>query len=663
MNSAYGAGSLTPVGSGRPPLEIRSHDVKVIINNGFACTEVIQVFHNPTAEALEAVYSFPLPRSASLSEMSVTAGERTLHGEVLGRSDARQVYEEERDQGQNAGLAEKHDYHEFRFHVSHVPGHGEAQVRFLYYQPLEIDTAVGRYCYPLEEGGTDDAGRSFWQRDARVLDRFSFDLQLESAWPVIDVRVPGFEAAMQQVTVDERHRQVRIELPGSELSRDVVLYYRLADDLPGAVEVLSTKPSAESPGTFMVVVTPALDLAPLTAGSDICFVLDLSGSMQDKMRSLVAGMKKAIEGLRAEDRFRLVTFSTRAHDVTGWKAATPDNVQRALTELERMQANGSTNLFEGLRVALSKLDDDRATSLVLITDAVTNTGIIDPTAFHKLMQQFDVRVFGFLMGNSANVPLMRVVCDATGGFQAQVSNADDIVGQVLLARSKVTHECLHDARLEIRGVPVQGVTGEDIGKVYRGQQLVLFGRYDRGGEATLTLAARLTGEDKQYQTRIVLPDVDPSHPELERLWALARIEDLEYQMQMGALPGEEGAAAIRGLGLEYQLVTDETSMVALSDETFARRGVARLNQERVAREHAARAERGAPVAETGTSARGGRPQQPDPMFGNQTRPAVGGGAGALDPLTVAGLALVVGALALRRRRPIVHRDASSGKAA
>ncbi len=102
------------------------------------------------------------------------------------------------------------------------------------------------------------------------------------------------------------------------------------------------------------------------------------------------------------------------------------------------------------------------------------------------MKQYDVRLFGFLMGNSANWPLMRMIADASGGFYARVSNADDIIGQIMLAKSKITHEALHDAEFEIRGVKTFDTTGEVLGKIYRGQQLVLFGRYEGAGAATLS---------------------------------------------------------------------------------------------------------------------------------------------------------------------------------
>ncbi|MGE3167142.1 MAG: VIT and VWA domain-containing protein [Planctomycetota bacterium] len=641
------AGTLSPTADGAAPLEIRNHDVRVVINNGFARTEVTQVFHNPAARPLEAIYSFPLPKSASLSELTVTSGELEIQGEVLAKAVARQHYEEERDRGGKAGLAEKNGFQDFRFHVANVDPQGDVRVRFVYYQPLEIDTSVGRYLYPLEEGNTEDAGRSFWIQDAKVRDRFSFELELKSAWPVSEVRLPGFEQAAHVEPLSEGHYRIRIEENDTELRRDVIVYYRLADNLPGAVEVVCYKPAKDAPGTFMAIVTPALDLKALDAGADYVFLLDLSGSMQAKMQSLVGGMKRAVGALRPVDRFRIVTFATEARDVTGWRAATRENVNQAVTLIESLQADGSTNLFDGLRVSFGKLDDDRATSLLVITDAVTNTGIVDPKLFAALMKSYDIRVFGFLMGNSADVPLMRVICESTGGAHAQVSNADDLIGQIMLAKGKVTHECLHHAELKVSGVRTRDCTGESVGKVYRGQQLVLFGRYDQGGTAELTLSASLTGEDKKYRTKFTLPEVDSSHPELERLWALALIEDLEYRESIGALPTSEARGSVRDLGVAYQLVTDETSMVALADETFSRKGVERRNRDRVASENVARAQRrDAPVVSH-------RVDGQQPTFGRSSRPLIGGGGGgggALDPLTLGGLALLLGIGALGGRR-------------
>jgi Ca-activated chloride channel family protein len=644
VSLAQAAGTLTPKGATFQPIQIRDHHVKVVMNNGFAMTEVTQTFFNPNDRDLEAVYAFPLPQQASLSEVTIYAGEKEIHGEVLARQQARQIYQEERDKGNDTGLAEKQGYQTFDFTVSPVRAKDETRIRFVYYQPLVIDTGIGRYLYPLQDGGTDDAGLSFWHTNTKVEQTFSVDVELKSAYPVTDVRVPGFEAAATITKVDTGHYTLTMQLQDARLERDFVVYYRLQDHLPGRIDLVPYRADASKPGTFMMVVTPGVDLQPLNRGADYVFVLDVSGSMQSKIATLARGIVKALGDMRPEDRLRLITFNSTAQELTrGWVAATPENVQHIIQTVEALRANGSTNLYAGLDLALSQLDDDRASSIVLVTDGVTNTGVIDPRDFYQLMQQYDVRVFGFLMGNNANWPLMRTITESSGGFFASVSNADDIIGQIMLAKSKITFEALHDVSVKISGVEVSDITDEFFGKVYRGQQLVLFGRYTQGGEARVTLKARLTGEDKTYTTRFTFPNVDTGNPEIERLWALARIEQTEALQQIGAVAASEAEASIRDVGLAYQLVTDHTSMVVLADEAFAERGIERRNQERVAREHQAQAQRAQQPA------RSTRVDQPSPAF-NGSAPSVGGGA--IDPLT-AGIALCLAGCSLaawRRQR-------------
>jgi Ca-activated chloride channel family protein len=635
--ASLAAGVLTPIGSGHQPIQIRDHHVNVVINNGFAMTEVQQTFYNPNSQDLEAMYSFPLPKSASLSEVTIYVGEREINGEVLEKQKARQAYEDEKSRGNEAGLAEKNEFYTFDFKVHPVPANDETKVRFLYYQPLSIDTGVGRYLYPLEDGGTDDAGMSFWTTNAKVENTFSVNLELKSAYPIQDVRIPGFEAAAQISELAEGHYKVEMQLTDMSLNRDFVFYYRLQDGLPGRVEVIPFRDNGSEPGSFMMVITPGVDLKPLTNGMDYCFVLDISGSMQSKMGTFKRGVMKAIEKLKPEDRFRLVTFSSNASELTRkWLPASDENRVKAQQMIDSLQSGGSTNLYAGLSLALNDLDDDRAANIILVTDAVTNTGVVNPVEFHKLLQKVDVRVFGFLLGNSANWPLMQTLAETTGGFYDSISNTDDIMGKLMQAGSKINYEALLNAEVKISGVNVSEITDDTFKKVYRGQQLILFGKYDNGGNARVTLKANLTGEDKTYATDFAFPDIDTDNPELERLWALAMIEKIEAQERIGTMPATESENAIRDLGLEYQIVTDHTSMVVMSDTAFADRGLERRNQTRIAREQQARSQKAQQPAKNYTV------DQQKPAFKFKT-PNLGGGGGAIDPLT-GGLAAVLTAL-------------------
>lgn len=631
--SLHAGGTLTLIGASHQPVRIRDHQVNVTINNGFAQTEVLQTFHNPNPADLEAIYAFPVPKSASLSEVTIVTGEKTLHGEVVAKQDAETIYETEKKAGNDAGLATKNSYLTYEFRVSPVRANGDVKLRFVYYQPIEIDTGVGRYVYPLEDGGTDELAKSFWTSNSQVEGALSINVDLKSAWPVTDVRVPGFEGVAATRQRAEGHYTLTLDRPGAKFDRDFVFYYRLADNLPGRIEVIPYRAAKDKPGTFMMVVTPGADLKPLENGADYVYVLDVSGSMQGKLLTLATGVCQAIGTMRPTDRFRIVAFNNNAHELVGWTAATPENVQAAAELVKSLRPNGGTNLFAGIKLALNSLDADRATSVVLVTDGVANQGLVDPASFRALLKKYDVRLFGFLLGNSANWPLMRTIAEATGGFYASVSNDDDIVGQILLAKSKIAFESMHDAAFKFSGIRVFETTGDTPNKIYRGQQLTLFGRYEGAGRATVSLKAKLTGEDKVYATTFDFPEIDVANPEIERLWAMAQIEQIEVREHTSAMPASEAKDAIQSLGVAYQLVTDHTAMLVLDDESFARHGVARNNRQRIDTERSAQAIRSQQTPQNH------RIDVAQPAFSGNA-PHVSGG-GSIDGFTLGCLALLV----------------------
>ena len=671
----FAAGTLTVSGSGNAAIQIKEHIVNVVIDNGFARTEVVQTFFNPNDKDLEAVYGFPVPASASLAEITIWNRERTLNGEVIEAQEAKKAYTEERDAGNDAGLGEcsctkkKDDieYNSYKFSVSPVRAKSETKIRFVYYQPLTIESGMGRYVYPLQEGGTDEVATSFWTRNPKVEQHFAVNVELRSGWPVDEVRTPGADDA-KVTKLAEGHYQVVVDRANGDLNHDFVFYYRLAANLPGRVEMMTYKPKADEPGTFMLTVTPGGDLAAIgdvasanakpgmtysesitvssTAGADYVFVLDVSGSMGTKLPTLARGVQQALTHFKSGDRFRIFTFSNGARELTnGFVNANPQSVAEWSDRVQQLHVEGGTNVYAGLEAGLHAVEADRATSILLVTDGVTNQGIVDPKEFYALLKKYDVRVFGFLMGNNGNWPLMRLIAETSGGFYDAVSNDGDIIGAILLAKSKIVSEAMHDATLTIDGVKTFDRTDDVPTKIYRGQQLVIFGRYAKGGPANVTLAAKMTGQDATYHTTFDFPDVSTDYPELERMWALAGIERVIMKENAGLASPAEAEKSIRDLGIKYQLVTDYTSMVVLSDGDFEKRGITRMNKVRVAVEQQAQASRGK-VAVTSN-----RVDAAQPMFNGPAHEVRGGGA--IDPLTALLVAVAALGAGLRKR----HRSA------
>ena len=636
------AGLLKPVGgASASALTIGSQRVDVIINNGFVRTEVDQTFANAGNSAIEGLYSFPLPKQASLSELSLWVNGQEILGEVIEKQKAQQIYAEQKAQGKQTALAEKNDFKTFDVKVGNIPPQSETRVRLVYYQPLEIDLNVGRYLYPLAEGNVDEQRIAFWSTDDQVTGPFHFHLQLKSAFPVKDVRLPGLD---QEATIQRSGGMgeenagdiidVTIDRPeGANLNQDIVFYYRLDDSTPARIELVPYKAAPSSEGTFMLVVTPAADLQPISEGTDWTFVLDNSGSMGGhKITTLADGVSKVLGQMHPNDRFRIITFNNSANERTsGYVNATPKQVQQWIARVKSIQSGGGTNLFAGLEKAYRRLDDDRTSGVILVTDGVANVGNTEQRTFLDLLKSYDIRLFTFVIGNSANQPLLDRLAKDSGGLAMNISDADDITGRLLQAKAKVLHQNLHDVKIEIDGERVTDLTPKAIGNLYLGQQAVQFGRYQGAGEVKISMTAKISGQEHRWQTSANLPDVASDNPELERLWALAKIDQqMEQIREQGE--SEQLRQQVTDLAVNYSLVTDYTSMLVVTDDVIETHGIQRRNADRVQTERKAQQQRATqPSQNQRVDSRSNNGQG---AFNNRPSPGIGSGTGPVGILAI-----------------------------
>lgn len=608
--ATYAAGLMTPSQGSLPQLKIKQHHVDVVIQDGYAITTVDQTFFNPNQQALEAIYSFPVPEKASVGEFTYWIDGKPVTGEVLEKQQARDTYEQEKAQGRETALTEKDEYRTFDSSVYPVQPQDNVRIRLVYIQPVHTDLGVGRYVYPLEEGGVDEEKMAFWSMNSTVDEAFSFDLSMRSSYPIEDFRLPGHaQATIQsqtnrvwdvslanaqgvQAATEEGIAQTALPQPTSfKLDKDIVVYWRHQQGLPGTIDMVTHKPPGSDRGTFMMTVTPGDDLPTIAAGRDWVFVLDYSGSMKGKYQSLVESVRKALGNLNPNDRFRLVLFNNQAREITGdYVPVTEKNIANYMTRLEAIAPSGGTNLYAGLEVGYDGLDSDRPSAILLVTDGVANVGVTEKKDFLALLEQHDVRLFSFVMGNSANRPLLEGMSSVSNGFYMNISNGDDIVGRVIQTADKLSHDALRNIELDISGVKVKDLTPARIGSLYRGQQLIVFGHYWGDGKGEVDITGNIAGNKTMYSSALHFPKHSELNPEIERLWAFATIEDLQNQMDYLGHDADTEQAIV-DLAKQYGLVTDYTSMLVVREEVFKELGIDRNNQARVATEQAARNKR------------------------------------------------------------------------
>lgn len=114
---------------------------------------------------------------------------------------------------------------------------------------------------------------------------------------------------------------------------------------------------------------------------NVSLVIDKSGSMQgEKLAKTKDALRAFVKKLRPNDKVSLVAFDDVAYTVlAAQKVGNGKVLKQAISSI---QVGGSTNLHDGLlngyREILKNYAPLQTNRIIMLTDAITNTGIIDP---------------------------------------------------------------------------------------------------------------------------------------------------------------------------------------------------------------------------------------------------------------------------------------------
>ncbi|HEX7898524.1 MAG TPA: VIT and VWA domain-containing protein [Planctomycetota bacterium] len=593
------SGTLIPAGGG-PPMEIESQEVRVRINNGIAVTTITQVFRNNRPQALEAVYAFPVPHEASVSNFSMWISGKEVVGEVLEKKEARRIYESITAQRRDPGLLEQVSYKLFEVRVFPVPANGTQKIQIAYYQPVQYDTGFGQYVYPLE-AKTREA--------SRVRGSFKVDVDLISDLPLKSVSSPSHARDLAVKETSPGRWRASMETPRGAIDRDFVLVYEQERETTG-LRLVPSRIGGDD-GHFLLLLTAGKELEKAAAAVNYTLLLDVSGSMGDqrKLDHALRMIDELVRGMDARDRFNVLTFNiaTEALFADGPSLATEENRKKAFDFLRGQRARGGTDLIPALEAAAGQRRDDMANVLVLLSDG-NATDTDDHARFRRLLdgKGGSVRVFSIGIGNEVNRPLLTALAQATGGYSDFVSSSDDADRKTRLLKSKILHQVAEKLELKIAGVRTYDVVPERLPNLFRGQQLAVYGRYQGKGPAKLTVSGMIGGVPRSIDADIEFPGEERDNPEVRRMWAWKRSDALMNEIRA---EGESASKvrAVTALGTEYSIVTPYTSFLVLeNDQQYRQFGIEQRNARQIAEDRAAQDRRAAePFARTTSSGGGG----------------------------------------------------------
>ena len=663
MQSAHAAGLMVSDGGFGGVLAIEEHSVRVTVNNGIATTEVTQVFRNTENRQVEAFYTFPVPKGATVANFSMWINGKEMVGEVVEKERARQIYNTYKQQRRDPGLLEQTDYKTFEMRIFPIAPNAQTKIQITYYQELDIDHEWATYVYPL-------ATMSSKTANPKVAGKFALSLETRSEVPIVQMESPSHGDEFVIAKHTPRYVQASLETAGGDLSRDVVLAYRLERPRTG-IDVVTSKAAGED-GYFYMTLTPGDELTPHNLGVDYVFVLDISGSMAEdgKLGTSRRSVDAFVRALGPDDRFDLITFNVAANPLfRELRPAAPENQQRGAAFLESQQARGGTVLAPAITTAYRYGNPDRPLNVVILSDGLTEQQ--DRPELLSLMRTrpAHARVFSIGVGNDVDRPLLEQMAEDAGGLAAFMSRGDDFERTAQAFRRKLLRPAGSNVELKFDGADVYDVEPKTLPNLYHGMPIRVYGRYRKGGTANVTLRADVNGSEMRQTTKLDFPTRETENPEIERMWAFHRVQRLLKDADRTG-SRESVVSEIVRLGEGYSIVTQYTSFLVLeNDAEYQRWKLDRRNALRLQRDRKRQGELDAQLAAmrrevpdglgTADGARNvadqATPARVPLSVSTSPGPAPDGssggsrGGGAFDPLT-GGLALGLAAFGLLKRR-------------
>ncbi|MCP4040809.1 MAG: VWA domain-containing protein, partial [Gammaproteobacteria bacterium] len=346
-------------------MEIKEQDVEVRINNGVAVTTVTQVFKNTEKRQVEALYTFPVPKGASVSNFSMWINGKEMVGEVLEKKRAREIYNSYKRVRRDPGLLEQVDYKTFEMRIFPINAGAEQKVQITYYQELEIDHDQAIYVYPL-------ATVTRTGVDSRTTGRFAINVDINSAVPVVSVDSPSHSSEFVVAKHSQSYYHASLETAQGSLARDVVLRCQLSRPVTG-IDLITSRTGAED-GYFLLTMTVGKKLEQQNQGMDYVFVLDISGSMANDRKLLISkdSLGAFIDELGPEDQFEVMTFNIQPNTLfQALSPASAETKEQAKSYLSTQTARGGTNLAPAMTTAYKYGNPDRTLNVVVLSDGMT----------------------------------------------------------------------------------------------------------------------------------------------------------------------------------------------------------------------------------------------------------------------------------------------------
>lgn len=340
-------------------------------------------------------------------------------------------------------------------------------------------------------------------------------------------------------------------------NKDFVLRFRVTGDEIKA-GLLTHKD--ERGGFFTMMLYPPAQMNIMRrAPVELVFVLDCSGSMDGRPISQAKeAIRAGLKLLQPLDSFQLINFSMSAAKLGSRPlAATPENIRSALRYLDRLNAEGGTEMIEGIKGALDfPHDPHRLRFVCFLTDGyIGNEEEILREVDRKLGPS---RIFSFGVGTSVNRYLLDSMAREGRGAVAYLLSETDSAPVMREFFERISHPALTDLQIDWNGMNVKEVYPKRLPDLFTGRPVLLTGRFSGEAPAFVNVRARQGEDRREIAAPVYHEDASPA---LANIWARSKIADLSARAIRSQVLDFTGD--IRKTALDYGLLSQFTAFIAV----------------------------------------------------------------------------------------------------
>ncbi|MBI4411813.1 MAG: marine proteobacterial sortase target protein [Deltaproteobacteria bacterium] len=573
-------------------LPLKHTKVEAKISGFISEVTVTQTFQNPSKDPIEAIYVFPLPQNAAVNEMFMKIGDRTIHGQIKLREEARKIYEEAKRQGKVASLLDQERPNIFTQSVANIMPEHEIEVTLKYVDVLVYEKGSYEFMFPMVVGPRFIPGKPTspstqgWADDTNLVPdasritppylkpgtRSGHDIEVGVT---IDAGVPLQDIITEthQIKIESKEGSkaiIKLQPFDSIPNKDFVLRYGVAGD---SIETgFLTHREKGKDGFFTLIVPPVKEIPDTQiTPKEMVFVVDTSGSMSgEPIAKAKEAMRYALKHMNSNDTFKIILFNSDVKELsTKPLPNTFDNVQKGLAFIDQIQAGGGTLMMEGVNAALGfGRDPSRLRIVLFMTDGYIGNESQILAAIED--QRNDARVFSFGVGSSVNRYLLDEMARVGRGAVTYVTLNEESKKTVEQFYERISKPFLTDLSIETTGVAFKDIYPERIPDVFSAQPVVVHGRFSSAGNGTIVLKGKLGGKPWQKEVPVTLPEENKENAGIASVWARTRIADLLRQNYAGEKT--DIVQKITNLALEYHLMSAYTSFVAVEEKIVNENG-------------------------------------------------------------------------------------------